>query len=119
MNTAAALLTGVVAAEHVAFFALESLFWRSTARTVFGVRSQDIETTRVFASNQGLYNLLLAIALVAGLFHADPAASEALRVYGLSAVVLAGLWGGATVHPRVALVQALPAAFGLAFTLAA
>lgn len=117
MTPIAALLTGAVAAEHVAFFALESLFWRSAARPVFGVRSQDVETTRVFASNQGLYNLLLAIALGAGLAHPDPTASAALRIYGLSAVVLAGLWGGATVHPRVALVQALPAAIALVLTL--
>jgi putative membrane protein len=118
MSTAAVLLTSLVAAEHVAFFALESLLWRRVAGPVFGVRRQDIETTRVFASNQGLYNLLLALALGGGLLHPDPAASEALRLYGLAAVILAGLWGGATVHPRVALVQAAPAAVGLALTLA-
>jgi putative membrane protein len=50
--------------------------------------------------------------LVWGLCAADPAASS-IKTFFLGCVILAGALGGATVSPRVLLVQAAPAALAL------
>lgn len=56
------------AAIHVLIFYWESLAWtRPTVWKRFGLRSQEeAETTRVFAYNQGYYNLFLAIGALIG-----------------------------------------------------
>lgn len=56
------------AAIHVLIFYWESLAWtRPTIWKRFGLRSQEeAETTRVFAYNQGYYNLFLAIGALVG-----------------------------------------------------
>jgi len=55
----------IVAVLHVAFFAMESIFWTTpTVRRVFQNTAQKAEDTRVLALNQGAYNLGLAILLL-------------------------------------------------------
>ena len=71
-------------------------------------------SSATLAANQGLYNGFLAAALIAGFFVPDSNAGFTLQVYGLSCVVAAGLYGGATVSPRIWMVQALPGALALA-----
>ena len=57
------------AAIHVLIFYWESLAWtRPAVWKRFGLRSaEDAETTRVFAYNQGFYNLFLAIGALIGI----------------------------------------------------
>jgi putative membrane protein len=53
---------------HVLIFAMESVWWRSPAvRRRFRMSEADAEATRVFAFNQGFYNLFLAIGMLVGL----------------------------------------------------
>jgi putative membrane protein len=107
---AAKVFVALVAVEHVWFAVLEMVFFaRPLGRKVFGTKEAFAKEAAPLAANQGLYNLFL--------FAAEPL-GHALRVFFLACVVVAGLFGGATVSKRIALVQALPAAIGLALALA-
>ena len=111
--TASSLLIGFVAAEHFAFFLLESfLFKTPVGLKVFKLTPAAAETCSVLAANQGVYNAFLAAGLVWGLF-AAPGQALGLKTFFLACVIVAGLVGGATVGPRLLLVQALPAMIAL------
>ena len=61
----AAILAGVV---HVLIFCMESLWWTSpNVRVRFRQVPEQAEATKLFAFNQGFYNLFLAIGTFAGL----------------------------------------------------
>jgi putative membrane protein len=61
----AALLAGAV---HVAIFCMESLWWtRPKVRARFRQSPEQAASTRLFAFNQGFYNLFLAVGTFAGL----------------------------------------------------
>jgi putative membrane protein len=61
----AAIVAGTV---HVVIFGMESVWWTTPAvRTRFRQSPEQAETTRVFAFNQGFYNLFLALGTFAGL----------------------------------------------------
>lgn len=63
------LLIAAAAVVHLAFFAMESVFWSSPGVwRRFGVSSQrDADTIRAMAYNQGFYNLFLAGGAAVGL----------------------------------------------------
>ena len=103
----------LVVALHLYFAVLEILLWKSRASKVFKISQAQADATATMASNQGLYNLFLVMALVTGFFAKDPNVSHSFIVYGLACVIAAGLWGGVTVHKRIAFVQALPAVIAL------
>ena len=110
--TFVAALTVLVALEHAWFLVLEMFLWtKPTGRRVFRLSPEDAEKTRALAANQGLYNGFLAAGLVASFFVADP---RLFRLFFFACVVVAGVFGGFTVSRRILLVQALPAAIGLA-----
>ena len=115
MNTLLIVLVLLVAAEHVFILWLEMFAVPSAlAARVFGisqaVQSQP-EIRRLFA-NQGLYNGFLVAALIWALVAGVSGPGWQMAVYGLSCVIVAGLYGAATVSRRVLFVQALPAALG-------
>ncbi len=110
MHTLALILVAVVALEHLYILVLEMFLWRTErVRRIFGVSAALSEQTVTMAANQGLYNGFLAAGLIWGLI----AGRADVMVFFLACVVVAGLYGAATVSPRIALVQALPAALGL------
>jgi putative membrane protein len=103
-----------VALQHVAFAALEAVFWRRPlGRRVFGLSKEQADLMAPMALNQGLYNLFLAAGLVWSLLHPDPAMARSLQLFFLACVTVAGLVGGLTVKRTILLVQGLPA--GLAW----
>src|SRR5256885_9208072 len=96
-----------VARQHLGILVLEMFLWtKPTGRRVFGLSAEDAATTRTLAANQGLYNGFLAAGLVLSFFVAD---GRTFRIFFLSSVVVAGVFGGFTVSRRILLVQALPA----------
>ena len=116
MNRAATVLTLFSAVEHVWFFVLEAILWRTPfGLKTFGLDEQRAEATAQLAVNQGFYNLLLA----AGLAWAALSPHRPLKLYTLGFVVIAGIVGGVTASPGIFLVQALPAAIALGLLLAA
>jgi putative membrane protein len=111
----AALLIGLVAALHVGFLILEMFLWtRPAGRRVFRLDVAFAEQTKVLAANQGLYNGFLAAGLVWGLF----ADKTDVQVFFLTCVVVAGVFGAATVNRRILVVQAVPAVLALLAVLA-
>ena len=118
MHTAALILVGLVAAIHLCFLVLEMFLWRTPrGRAIFGTTQEFADEAAPLAANQGLYNGFLAAGLVWGLLAADPTGPQA-RVFFLSCVVVAGVYGAATVSRRILHLQALPGAVALALVLA-
>jgi putative membrane protein len=119
MTTVALVLTAIVALLHVWFAVLEMLLWRRPlGMRTFRTTPDEAAATATLAANQGLSNAILAAGLVWGIVVAEPL-GFAFRAFFLGAVVVAGIFGGLTVSPRILVVQALPAAVALAAVLVA
>jgi len=119
MVTIAALLVAIVAAIHVYIVILEMFLWR-TPRGLksFGTTQAFADESATLAANQGLYNGFLVAGLVWGLLAADPVGFQ-VKVFFLACVIVAGIYGAATVSRRILVVQALPAALALIAVLVA
>ena len=119
MAIVASLLVAVVAAIHVYILVLEMFLWR-TPRGLrsFGTTQAFADESATLAANQGLYNGFLAAGLIWGLLAADPVGFQ-VRIFFLGCVIVAGLYGAATVNRRILVVQAVPAALALVAVLAA
>lgn len=68
------------------------------------------ESSATLAVNQGLYNGFLA----AGLFWGLASGEFTVRLFFLSCVLIAGIFGGFTAKRSILYLQALPAFIGLA-----
>ena len=111
MSTAARLVIVLVAALHAYFLVLEMFLWDTpTGRRVFRLTPEYSAASRVLAANQGLYNGFLA----AGLIWSVIVSSSAIASFFLICVVVAGLFGAATVSRRIFWIQAAPALVALA-----
>lgn len=116
MNMLANVLVGLVAFLHIYFLVLEMFLWEKPfGLKTFGHTLESATQSKVLAMNQGLYNGFLAAGLIWGLLLG--AAGEAIVIFFLSCVVIAGLFGGLTASRKILFVQALPAAIALAFVL--
>ena len=114
MGVIANILVGVVALEHIFFLILEMFLWQSpTAARAFNLTPDFATQTKAMAANQGLYNGFLAAGLIWGLVLG--AAGNEVKIFFLACVVVAGLFGAATVSPRILFIQALPATLALIF----
>ena len=117
METIAAALVALVAAIHVYILVLEMFLWRTPrGLKAFGMDQGFADRSATLAANQGLYNGFLAAGLIWGLVAADPVGFQ-VTVFFLACVIVAGLYGAATVSRRILVVQALPAAIALAAVL--
>ncbi|QDY99985.1 DUF1304 family protein [Nitratireductor mangrovi] len=113
----ASILTGLVALLHLYFLYLEMLVWNTPAgRKVFGTTAEFSAQSKALAMNQGLYNGFLAAGLAWGLWLG--AEGFAIKVFFLGCVVVAGLFGAATVSRKILFVQAVPGALALIAVLA-
>ena len=64
MRIAAKLFATLAALLHVAFFAMESLYWKTPqVMKIFKRTSEQADITSLMAFNQGFYNLFLALGL--------------------------------------------------------
>jgi putative membrane protein len=107
-------LVAVVAALHVYFLALEMFLWtKPLGLKTFRNSIEKAAESAVLAANQGLYNGFLAAGLVWGLFHSAPAFAFQIKTFFLLCVIVAGIYGAATVSRRILYVQAAPAALAL------
>lgn len=117
MSFAANIVIAMIALLHVYILVLEMFLWDKPA----GLRAfhQTLEAARaskVLAANQGLYNGFLAAGLFWGL--SLGMAGHDVKLFFLACVLIAGLYGAATVGRRIVFIQSLPAAIGLALVLA-
>jgi putative membrane protein len=116
MSTLANVVVVLVGALHVYFLVLEMFLWDKPAGLrAFGQTLEAARATRVLAANQGLYNGFLAAGLFWGVVLGADGTS--VKVFFLTCVLVAGLYGAATASRKILFVQALPAAIGLALVL--
>jgi putative membrane protein len=114
MTLLAQILVGIVAALHVGFLLLEMFLWNTPrGRATFGTTRDFAAASATLAANQGLYNGFLAGGLVWSLIASDPVGFQT-KVFFLTCVIIAGLYGAATVNKRILFIQAVPAALALA-----
>ena len=119
MSLLASVLVVLVAVLHAWFLVLEMVLWRKPlGLRTFGMTSEQAETTAVLAGNQGLYNGFLAAGLVVGLVASEPLAFD-FRIFFLVCVIVAGVYGAATVSRRILFVQAVPALIAIVAVLLA
>jgi putative membrane protein len=118
MKKVATALVALVAIEHIYILVLEMFLWTKPAGLrAFGLSPAFAEQTAVLAANQGLYNGFLAAGLILGLARRDD--GFPIRVFFLSCVIIAGIFGAITAKPSILIVQAAPALIALALTLVA
>ena len=111
MSTLAIVLVLLVALLHLYFLVLEMFLWtRPIGLKVFRQSLEKAEQSRVLAANQGLYNGFLAAGLVYGV----ATGSREFCLFFLACVVVAGVYGAASVNRRIFFVQALPALLAIA-----
>jgi putative membrane protein len=113
MSMTISILIGIVAALHVYFLVLEMFLWNTAyGRKTFGLTSELSAATKILAANQGLYNGFLAAGLIWSLLDPHDHAFE-IKIFFLSCVIVAGIFGAATVSRKILFVQALPALVAL------
>ena len=114
MRLAGLIFTVLVALEHLWFLVLEMfLFRQPLGLETFHMTQQAADTCAVLAANQGLYNGFLS----AGLFTSLVTRSRELRRFILGCVVVAGIFGSASVGDKtIFLLQSLPGLFALVLT---
>jgi putative membrane protein len=114
MNMIANALVALVALLHAYFLVLEMFFWtKPLGLKTFNNTQEKANDSAVLAANQGLYNGFLAAGLFWGLLQPTPAFAFQIKVFFLLCVVVAGVYGAASVSRRILFVQAAPAALAL------
>lgn len=98
---------------HLYFLVLEMFLWtKPYGRRVFKLTPEKAEMTKGLAMNQGLYNGFLAAGLMWGLLAGEN--GGVIVTFFLSCIIIAGVFGAATVGRKILWVQAVPAAIALA-----
>ncbi len=115
MEMIANILTGVVALLHFGFLYLEMFLWdKPRGMKSFRMTEEFAKQSKTLAMNQGLYNGFLAAGLIWGIF-----AGDAVKIFFLSCVIIAGIFGAFTVSKRIFYMQAVPAILALVILLVA
>ncbi|CAF0923729.1 unnamed protein product [Didymodactylos carnosus] len=102
---------GILAAIHIYIFVLETFLWRSRAAKGFNLSQTVVDYSAGLAANQGFYNLLLAVGLIWSLAEQAPLT----KIFFLSAIFTAGLFGFITASVRILFVQVIPSFLALIF----
>lgn len=114
MNTIVNILVGIIGSLHVWFLILEMFLWRKPiGLKTFGMNQQKADDSAVLAANQGLYNGFLAAGLFWGLSLCEAPQAQSVKVFFLSCVAVAGLYGAYSVSRKILFIQALPALIAL------
>lgn len=103
------ILIVIVALLHLYFLYLEMFQWdKPRGMKSFNLTAEFAKQSKTLAANQGLYNGFLAAGLLWGLLAGDP-----VKIFFLSCVIIAGIFGAFTVSKRIFYIQALPAILAL------
>ena len=104
----------LVALEHIYFLVLEMFLWNTpVGHKQFNITPEFASQSAALAANQGLYNGFLAAGLIWALLSSSSPSKSSLKVFFLTCIVVAGIFGAATVSPTILFVQAAPALFVL------
>ena len=112
LNIVTSIIIAIIALLHIYFLILEMFLWdKPIGLKVFGQTLEEATMSKTLAANQGLYNGFLAAGLTWGLILG--AEGDAIKVFFLSCILIAGIYGAATASRTILFVQAIPAAIGL------
>lgn len=110
MSILSSIPVGLVGGIHVYFLVLEMFLWtKPRGLKTFRLKPDFAEKTKGLAANQGLYNGFLSAGLFWGLSHPDEGVGKQIQLFFLGCVVVAGVFGAATVNRMIFMVQAVPA----------
>jgi putative membrane protein len=108
------ILVALVALIHIYIVLLEMLWWTSPrGQKAFNLTPEFAEQTKVLAGNQGLYNGFLAAGLIWGFVHPDLSFGWQIKIFFLTCVAVAGIYGAATASRKILFIQTLPAVLGI------
>jgi putative membrane protein len=116
MQTAALVITGIVALLHIYFLVLEMFLWdKAPGFRAFGHTPEQAAVTKTLARNQGLYNGFLAAGLIWGIYQIgrDWHFGFHILIFFLTCVIIAGIFGAVTASRKILFIQALPALIAL------
>jgi putative membrane protein len=100
---------------HVYFLVLEMFFWeKPLGLRTFHLTPEFAKASRMLAANQGLYNGFLAAGLIWGISQGSN--GNAIKIFFLLCVLVAGIFGAMTANRKILYIQALPAAIALILT---
>ncbi|MBC7712542.1 MAG: DUF1304 domain-containing protein [Rhizobacter sp.] len=117
MNSLINVLVGIIAVLHLYFLWLEMFAWTTPkGLKIFRNDAEFAQKSAVLAANQGLYNGFLAAGLIWSVFEVGNEALH-LKVFFLSCVSIAGIYGGYTANKKIFIIQGLPALITLAIAL--
>ena len=113
MKLVSDILIVIVALLHFFFLYLEMFLWdKPRGMKSFNLTAEFAKQSKRLAMNQGLYNGFLAAGLLWGLIAGDP-----VKIFFLSCVIIAGIFGAFTVSKRIFYIQAVPAILALVLLL--
>lgn len=106
-----------IAVLHLYFLYLEMFAWtKPLGMKVFRNDAEFAQRSKVLAANQGLYNGFLAAGLIWSSIAVESEAIH-LKIFFLTCVLVAGIYGGLTASKKILTIQALPALIALAVVL--
>lgn len=118
MNFSANVIIGLVVILHLYFLILEMFLWtKPKGLKVFNQTLEKAKITKTLAANQGLYNGFLAAGLIWGFISSDPAMANQIKLFFLSCIIIAGVYGGWSVNRKIFYIQAAPAIAGFILVL--
>jgi putative membrane protein len=110
MTIAADIAVALVALLHLYFLVLEMVLWdKPYGMKTFGMTAEKAAATKSLAMNQGLYNGFLAAGLIWGLAASD----FHVKIFFLTCVIIAGVYGAVTANRKILFVQAIPGLIAL------
>jgi putative membrane protein len=116
MSILANLAVGLVALLHCYFLVLEMCFWdKPLGLRTFRLTPEFAQASKALAANQGLYNGFLAAGLFWGMLLGT--SGDAIKIFFLCCVIVAGLYGAHSVGKKVLWVQAVPGLVSLGLVL--
>lgn len=102
----------IIALLHIYILVLEMFMWQTPkAMRAFGTTVEFAEQTKAMAANQGLYNGFLAAGLLWGWYLGE--AGYSIKLFFLGCVLVAGIYGAATVNKKILFIQSVPALIGI------
>ncbi|MBC1436518.1 DUF1304 domain-containing protein [Listeria rocourtiae] len=101
---------------YIMYFEMFAFTKPRTLKT-FNMTKEKAENGKELAANQGLYNGFLAAGLVWSVLYPDTTTGLQIALFFLSCIVIAALYGAATVSKRIFFAQGVPAIIALILTL--
>ena len=109
MELAITILILFISVQHFGFMVLEMFLWKKPAgMKIFRTKKDFAAESAPLAMNQGLYNGFLAAGLALSFFLPADGVNAA-RLFVLTCVAAAGVFGAFTVSRRIFFIQAAPA----------